>query len=219
MTITNLTGKLRKILASQSTFIMTLIIYITLMFVSLAAFVELRRNVINEVTIVFLLVIEIQIVLNFIIGYSNLLNAVRDNKWINLSGNIIIFILNLVLVLQSLNSLISQSSVSTYAILLLLTSFSIFFQNYIGDKKGKNYLFTLVILSLLFVLIINFTNFIYGNPILGTNQFFINQKQLNDLIYGSSLLILATFIYTFFNIVRLYISSIVLEDISTPHKA
>lgn len=209
MDFTSIKTKFQNLVFAKSSFVSTFIVYITVTFVSLAGFIELRKNIITELTLILLLVLEIQIILNFILGYIGIFNSVKNEKWINLIAQITLFVVNLMLIYQTLTSLISQtSSITIYAIVILFSSVTLFLQNYIDDRMSKKPLSLLVIFSGIYLIIINSINFIFGNPIFGTNQFFISQKQVNDIVYALSFFLLFTYLITFFNIIRLNISKI-----------
>jgi hypothetical protein len=209
MDIATIKNKFQNLVFAKSSFVSTFIVYITVTFVALTAYIELRKNIITELTIILLLVLEIQIILNFILSYIGIFNSVKNEKWINLIAQITLFVVNLMLIYQTLTSLISQtSSITLYAVVMVLCSITLFLQNYIDDRQSKKPLLILFILSVVFLVVINSINFVFGNPIFGTNQFFISQKQVNDIVYFLSFILLFTYLMTFFNIIRLNISKI-----------
>jgi hypothetical protein len=198
--------KLNNFFFTKSAFVSTFIIYITIMFVAIISYIELRKNLIPDITLNFLLILELHVIFTFIFMYLGLYSAVNSGKWINASANIVIFLLNLMLIYLTLTTLITQtSSFILYSFLLTLTSISLFVQNYIDDKKAKNYLGFILLLSLLFAVYIYVINYVFGNALFGTNRFFISQKQVNDSIFLSSVVILITMLFSLFNILRIYL--------------
>ena len=201
-----LTDRLNSFLFTKSSFVSAFIIYITVMFVAIVSYIELRKNLIPDITLNFLLILELHVIFTFIFAYIGLYGAVNTGKWINATANVILFLLNLVLIYLTLTTLITQtSSFITYSFLLSITTISLFVQNYIDDKKAKNYLGTILILSLIFTVYVYVINYVFGNALLGTNRFFISQKQVNDSIFFASIVLLITMLFSLFNILRLYI--------------
>ena len=185
--------RLNNFLFTKSSFVSTFIIYITIMFVSIISYIELRKNLISDITLNFLLILEIHVIFTFIFAFLGLYSAVNSGKWINAAANTILFLLNLMLIYLTLSTLITQtSSFILYSFLLFVTSISLFVQNYLDDKLAKNYLGLILILSLIFATFVYVINYVFGNALLGTNRFLISQKQVNDSIFLFSIVILLT---------------------------
>jgi hypothetical protein len=198
--------RLNSFLFTKSAFVSTFIIYITIMFVAIISYIELRKNLIPDITLNFLLILELHVIFTFIFAYIGLYSAVNSGKWINASANIVLFLLNLLLIYLTLSTLITQtSSFIFYSFLLTLTSISLFIQNYLDDKKAKNYLGFMLLLAITFATYVYVINYVFGNALLGTNRFFISQKQVNDSIFFSSIIMLLTMLVSLFNILRIYL--------------
>ncbi len=179
------------------------------MFVSVISYIELRKNLIPEVTLNFLLVLEIHIIINFILSYLGLYNSTKNNKWINFAFSILFFVGNLFLIYHTVVILITQTtSFNNYSLYLFLLSGLLFLQNYFDDRKVKRYLGTGAIISFLFFGFNYIVNFVFANPLLGTNQFIISQKQVNDFVMFFSIAYLIFLLFTLFDIIRTYIPEI-----------
>jgi hypothetical protein len=209
MTTQKLANSIKNTIFNKSTFVSTFLIYITVLFIGMVSFIELRKNIIPDVTINFLIVLELFLILNFVVSYVNIYNSLNKNKWLSLGFNIIFFIGVLTINYFTLSTLITQTaSFVSYSILLLITSVLLYLQVYLGEKKGKNYLIFVTIFNFFFFLAVYTFNYIFGNTIFGANQFIISQKQVNDFLLFSSFCILIIMIYTLFNILRIYIPDI-----------
>jgi hypothetical protein len=201
--------KFSNLFFTKSIFVSTFIIYITILFISIVSFIELRKNIIPDVTLNFLFILELHVIFNFILTYIGLFNSIKLGKWINSTVIILFFIMNMTLLYQTLSTLITQtSSFIVYATLLTITSGSMYLQNYIDDKKAKSYLLLIFVLSALFLAAVYILNYIFVNSFFSANQFLISQKQVNDFLFLSSIMILVSMLYSLFNILRVYIPDI-----------
>lgn len=197
---------IKKLLFNNSAFISTFIIYLTLTFLAVLSYIEIRKNIISEIALIFLLILEIQIILNFIISYLGLYHSLIRNKWVNFVSNILFFSLNFFLVYQSLIAIISQNTTITlYGIYLTASVVTLFVQSYLNDRANKKLLIYFCIISFIFSAFIYLTSYIFGNTLFSINQFFITQKQLNDSTFFLSLCVLITAIHSLFSVLKTYI--------------
>ena len=201
--------KFINIFSNRSTLVSTFIVYITVLFVSVISFIELRKNIIPEITLNFLVILEIHVILNFFLGYLGIYNSVAKAKWINMVFSITAFVVNLFVLYLTLSVLITQtSSFNNYSVLFVITNFILFLQNYFDDRKAKNYFLVGTALAFLFFLIVSVLNFVFGNSLFGTNSYFVSQKQFNDSTMLFSIVYLIYIIFTLFNYIRLYLPDI-----------
>jgi hypothetical protein len=209
MSLNNIKNKINSIFFTKSSFVSTFVIYITIMFVSVISYIELRKNLIPEVTLNFLLILEVHIILIFILSYLGLFNSLKSNKWINFAFSVLFFVASLFIIYQTVVVLITQtSSFNNYSFYLFFISGLLFVQNYFDDRKAKNYLLSGAIITFVFLIFNYVINYVFGNPLLEANQFIVSQKQVNDSVLFFSIVYLLYLLFTLFNVIRIYIPDI-----------
>jgi hypothetical protein len=192
-----------KIIANQSSFLNTFIIYILVVFVFFINYLETKFTQINEITTINIISLQLLVIIIFISCYTNLAESLLKKFGLVFFCHIIIYIANLLLIFLTLRDLATNSyKIEEYFGFLVILSILLFVQTYIGNKKCIKIYAFLIFISLLAFLAFKTNEYLY--QIIRT----IDGKIYYDIKVFASISMLVMFLITVYQSIQLNLQDI-----------